>query len=354
MLTRMRIVNIQKHKDLELLLDKINVIVGATDSGKTSVLRALTWALTNDDAGENLINNQGAKSCYVALDADGNTIERSWSKGKNAYSLNNKEFTTFRTSVPSPIADLLRLDTINIQRRRDLPFMVYFKASDCANQFSEMMDLSEIDNIITNSNKSGKVHADDVEQLKTKKAEIDKELAKYEQLDEAIEAFNALNKLRKSIKEAENKLNTLKTLQKQHSDATYEFSKVTNPANAYVAVDGLETLAKAIDRSKAMYSKLEALCSKWHNAEYDVRRFESVDSMVADFAKLYTAYTDIANKLSKLDNMSNIQAERKSINFNIASTLQVYSALSDEFKREFPKVCPLCGKENCNEDTLSC
>ena len=54
MLTRMRIVNIQKHKDLELLLDKINVIVGATDSGKTSVLRALTWALTNDDAGENL------------------------------------------------------------------------------------------------------------------------------------------------------------------------------------------------------------------------------------------------------------------------------------------------------------
>ena len=188
MLTRMRIVNIQKHKDLELLLDKINVIVGATDSGKTSILRALTWALTNDDAGENLINNQGAKSCCVEIDADGNTIKRSWSKGKNAYSLDDKEFTTFRTSVPSPIADLLRLDTINIQRRRDLPFMVYFKASDCANQFSEMMDLSEIDNIITNSNKSVKVHADDVEQLKAKKAEIDKELAKYEQLDEAIEA----------------------------------------------------------------------------------------------------------------------------------------------------------------------
>jgi hypothetical protein len=76
--------------------------------------------------------------------------------------------------------------------------------------------------------------------------------------------------------------------------------------------------------------------------------------MVADFAKLYTGYTDIANKLSKLDNLSNIQAERKSINFNIASTLQVYGALSDEFKREFPKVCPLCGKENCNEDTLPC
>ena len=202
MLTRMRIVNIQKHKDLELLLDKINVIVGTTDSGKTSVLRALTWALTNDDAGENLINNQGAKSCCVEIDADGNVIKRSWSKGKNAYSLDDKEFTTFRTSVPSPIADLLRLDTINIQRRRDLPFMVYFKASDCANQFSEMMDLSEIDNIITNSNKSVKVHSDVVDQLKADKAEIDKSLTKYEQLDEAIEAFNALNKLRKNIKEA--------------------------------------------------------------------------------------------------------------------------------------------------------
>ena len=318
------------------------------------MLRALTWALTNDDAGENLINNQGAKSCYVELDADGNIIKRSWSKGKNAYSLDDKEFTTFRTSVPSPIADLLRLDTINIQRRRDLPFMVYFKASDCANQFSEMMDLSEIDSIITNSNKSVKVHSEDVETLRAKKAEIDRELSKYEQLDEAIEAFNALNKLRKSIKEAENKLNTLKTLQKRHSDATYEFSKVTNPANAYVAVDGLDVLARSIDWNKAMYSKLEALCSKWHSAEYDVRRFESVDGMVADFAKLYTAYTDIVNRLSELDHLSNLQAERKSINFNIASTLQVYEALSDEFEREFPKFCPLCGKENCDEDTLSC
>lgn len=354
MLTRMRIVNIQKHKDLELLLDKINVIVGATDSGKTSVLRALTWALTNDDAGENLINNQGAKSCYVELDADGNVIRRSWSKGKNAYSLNDKEFTTFRTSVPSPIADLLRLDTINIQRRRDLPFMVYFKASDCANQFSEMMDLSEIDSIITNSNKSVKVHADDVEQLKAKKAEIDKELSKYEQLDEAIEAFNALNKLRKSIKEAENKLDTLKTLQKRHSDATYEFSKVTNPANAYVAVVTLETISEVMAYNKSLHAKLEKIRDVWHNAHMSLDWFDRVNDMVADFAKLYTAYTDIANKLSKLDNLSNIQAERKSINFNIASTLQVYGTLSDEFKREFPKVCPLCGKENCNEDTLPC
>ena len=354
MLTELRINNIQKHKDLDLLLDKINVIVGATDSGKTSVLRALTWVLTNDDAGENLINNQGAKSCYVELTADGIAIKRSWSKGKNAYSLNDKEFTTFRTSVPSPIADLLRLDTINIQRRRDLPFMVYFKASDCANQFSEMMDLSEIDNIITNSNKSVKVHADDVEQLKAKKAEIDKELAKYEQLDEAIEAFNALNKLRKSIKEAENKLNTLKTLQKWHADATYEFSKVTNPANAYEAIVTLETISEVMVHNKSLHAKLEKLRDVWHNAHASLYCFDCINAVVADFDKLYTAYTDITNKLSKLDNLSNMQAERNRIKFDMASTLQVYGALSDEFKREFPKVCPLCGKEYCNEDTLSC
>ena len=96
------------------------------------------------------------------------------------------------------------------------------------------------------------------------------------------------------------------------------------------------------------------MCSKWHNAEYDVRRFESVDSMVKDFAKLYTTYTDIVSKVSELDKLSNIQAERNRLKFNVASTMQVYTSLSDEFKREFPKICPLCGKENCNEDTLSC
>ena len=354
MLTGVRLVNFQKHKELDLLLDKINVIVGATDSGKTSVLRALTWALTNDESGENVINNDGAKKCSVTITTENGTVTRAWSRGKNEYSLDDKVFTTFRTSVPDPIAKLFNIDNINIQRRRDLPFMVYFKASECANQFSDMMDLSEIDSIITNSNRSVKVHSDDVESLRAKKAEIDKELAKYEKLDEAVEVFNTLNKLRKSINDAVNKLLALKTLQKRHSDATYEFSKVTNPANACAAVNALETLAKAIDHEKAMYSKLEALCSKWHNAEYDVLRLESVDSMVETFTKLYTAYIDSAYRASKLDNLSNMQAERNSIKFNMASTLQVYNALSDEFKRAFPKVCPLCGKENCNEDSLSC
>ena len=349
MLTRMRIVNIQKHKDLELLLDKINVIVGATDSGKTSVLRALTWALTNDDAGENLINNQGAKSCCVALDADGNMIKRSWSKGKNAYSLNDKEFTTFRTSVPSPIADLLRLDTINIQRRRDLPFMVYFKASDCANQFSEMMDLSEIDNIITNSNRAVKQYSDRVEQIKEAKAKVESELSALSDLDSACAEFSELRRLRKCIKDIETTLTSLKTLQKQHSDATCAFSKVIDPTEASAALQRLETLKKKCVTCNAEALAHEKLLKGWLKAEYAFKCLPDIAEITKELRSLNCHKDDCDDVRTHMEEARRLKYFADIAKEACEKAKLEYEAHREEFERIFPEVCPLCGKVKCND-----
>jgi DNA repair exonuclease SbcCD ATPase subunit len=354
MLTRIRIVNIQKHKDLELALDKINVIVGATDSGKTSVLRALNWALTNDESGENLINNQGAKSCFVALDADGKIVERSWSKSKNAYSLDDKEFTTFRTSVPEPIKDVLNIADINIQRRRDLPFMVYDRASECASQFSAMMDLSEIDSIIANSNKSVKHHAEQLESAKQRNAEIQAELDSLRSVDDALFDLQFLELTQKEITESEGYLNRLKTLHKQVSDAHCEFGKVTDPAEAEFAV---QLIIELNDEWRKVYSKrcdLFNLYDEWVDASLRVKALENVSTLKDYVAILETEYKDMESIADNLKHYRKIYDERKQMIRDEANAMQKYSDLSSEFKTVFPKVCPLCGKENCNEDTLSC
>lgn len=349
MLTRMRIVNIQKHKDLDLVLDKINVIVGATDSGKTSVLRALTWALTNDESGERLINNDGAKSCSVKIITEAGTVTRYWSKGKNAYSLNDKEFTTFRTSVPEPIAELFNIDDINIQRRRDLPFMVYFKDSECANQFSDMMDLSEIDSIVTASNRSVKQHADIVEQLKTEKTDIESELSQLVDLDSACEAYNELRKLSRDIKALKTELETLRMLQKRHSEATCDFSRVFDPAEADTAVEALKTQAKRYYETLGKLNDCKKLLHDYLDATMLLQSAADVTDADKAVRRLECRREDISELVNRMHELDRLRTTVRSAEIAYNGAEMMYNKAKADFDEAFPNICPLCGKVACND-----
>lgn len=350
MLTRMRIVNIQKHKDLDLTLDRINVITGATDSGKTAVLRALTWALTNDESGSNLINNDGATTCSVRITTENGDVTRSWSKGKNAYSLGDKEFTTFRTGVPEPIARLLNIEDINIQRRRDLPFMVYFKASECANQFSDMMDLAEIDTIIAASNKSVKQHTEKVEKLKQEKECIEDELKSYTDLDDALDELESLKCLKMTIDDKTASVERLKTLRKRYDNALCAFNAVFDPSEAievFADIDALKYLLYDVITGKVDY--LTELRKDYNNAEYNLASKPDTTEAEKHLKSLFCREEVIRNLHEHVTKISQLKDKYNYKKFEVASTEQVYESLRDEFKREFPKVCPLCGKEDCND-----
>lgn len=349
MLTRIRIVNIQKHKDLDLALDKINVIVGATDSGKTSVLRALTWALTNDESGENLINNDGAKECCVEVDTEVGTIKRAWSKSKNTYKLNDKEFTTFRTGVPDPIRAVVHIDDINIQRRRDMPYMVYATASDCANQFSDMMDLSEIDSVIANSNKSVKYHAEKLNAVRQAKDKITEELSALQQLDSAYAAYTALSELENKVKDCESQLNTLKNLQKRRSDAGCAFTSTIDPSEADMALQLITAQSEGWAKTYTQRATLTTLYDNYISEGAGVQLYSRAEDAAKEVERLETLAQTVRNIEMNLAHYRHIDDKRmKAEEEAISSSHALYQAES-MFKAEFPDVCPLCGKERCND-----
>ena len=74
MLEKLRIINFQKHEDLTVSFDdRITTIVGPSDVGKSAVLRALRWVLTNQPDGSGFIR-EGEKNASVVLRVDGRTI----------------------------------------------------------------------------------------------------------------------------------------------------------------------------------------------------------------------------------------------------------------------------------------
>lgn len=77
-INRLEIANFRNHKKTKINLDRINFFVGGNNSGKTTILAAIEWALTGrcmwtDKAGRGAADlvRQGEKQAVVALDMEG-------------------------------------------------------------------------------------------------------------------------------------------------------------------------------------------------------------------------------------------------------------------------------------------
>ena len=152
MITRIRLENFQGHEKLDLKLGAVTTIVGASDRGKSSVTRALRWAVTNKPGGQEFIRH-GTKQARVRIELDGDVIvSRTRSKSENAYTLRTAEakaeFKAFGTGVPDEVATALNLGELNFQQQHDAPFWFTLSAPDVARKLNDVVDLSLIDDVL--------------------------------------------------------------------------------------------------------------------------------------------------------------------------------------------------------------
>ena len=74
MIDRVQILNFQRHGELKIVFDEqITTIVGPSDTGKSSVLRAIRWVAFNRPLGDGFIRF-GENECVVRLWVDGRKI----------------------------------------------------------------------------------------------------------------------------------------------------------------------------------------------------------------------------------------------------------------------------------------
>lgn len=143
MLERLRLENFQCHTKTTVDLAPITVVVGPSDVGKSAVIRAIRWVMTNKPLGDAFIRH-GEKSVTVRLKVDGQTITRS--KGsENLYKLGEKEFKAFKDQPPTDVTELLNLCDDNFQSQMDPPFWFTLTAGEVARQINRIVDLGIID-----------------------------------------------------------------------------------------------------------------------------------------------------------------------------------------------------------------
>lgn len=184
--------NFQAHARLELTFDpKITVIIGPTDSGKSSVIRTLRWACLNQPRGSDFVRH-GEDTVLVRVKIDGKSVERSKKKEANYYALNDTVFTAFGVNIPETVSAFLQIDDLNFQQQHDAPFWLSLSAGEVSRQLNSIVDLEIIDR--ATSGIKSKV-LDQKRQIDRNMDKLQVEKKKVDDLSWTVEAKIALDHL---------------------------------------------------------------------------------------------------------------------------------------------------------------
>lgn len=180
MLKEIKIRNFQKIKKLDLGLSAgVTTIVGASDRGKSSTIRALKWIAKNTPSGDAFINWDGADKASVQLLFDNHTLQRTKGVSKNYYKFDGNKYVSFGTGVPDVIEQALNLSDINFQGQHDRMFWFSESAGEVSRQLNKIINLEIIDRTLINldnqkrkSNQTIKIVKSRIKQAKEQKTNL--------------------------------------------------------------------------------------------------------------------------------------------------------------------------------------
>lgn len=220
---KVTIENFQSHKDTQITFSRgLNVIIGASDHGKSAIVRAIKWVLYNEPRGNDYIR-QGTNYAKVTLKmSNGYTITRERTASKNRYILKDKEgnssiFEGFGSEVPyevvrahgipKVILDTDKKSCINIGEQLEGPFLISESGSLRAKAIGRMTGLHVLDKSIKDSAIDLRRENQTKDRLNNELEDIKDKLLEFKDLDILEEKLkqskNIITKLENSIDKIE-------------------------------------------------------------------------------------------------------------------------------------------------------
>lgn len=207
MLVYLEIENFQMHKKLHLdFVAGVNVLQGESDVGKSCVIRALLWVMTNRPAGFTFRhwdckkNDQVKVTLGLQVENKIYKIVRVRSETVNEYWLDDQVFKAMGASVPEPILQVLNMRDFNMQTQHLPHFLLSVSAGEVAKSLNAACDLSVIDKTIkTISSIASKAKTD----CKYAQKEAEDINQKLDELDWLVDAKKQASILANEIKSNE-------------------------------------------------------------------------------------------------------------------------------------------------------
>jgi len=339
MLKVLRIYNFQSHKHSTLEFHPgVNYIIGASNSGKSAVIRALRWLWLNRPVGTAYISSFSKnKDCLVALETDQFSIIRERTKSKNAYQINDVLYEAFGSNPPEEVGNILDWDVVNLQTQREQAFLLGESPAKVSAYINQIVGLDLIDRSVAWLSKG----------LRGIVSEEKTKLETLGNLKETLASFPDLDTIDKLVIEAE-RLNQAIISMEARADKLVETAEQIREESERIAYLDLQ-----IKNNPA-----EKLISDHKNLESLYNRVKALEGARAKWLVLHELSTrEVPNDVGEDDliNLNDLHMKKRNLLTMRESWITLEDAannwqkLHDKIQARLsqiaPKECPLCGQE---------
>jgi len=269
MIDSIEIINFQSHRYTALeFLPGVNVIKGTSHQGKSSVMRAIRWALFNKPRGDNFkshfAKDNDSVSVGVGFTDDHWMLrlrgkENNYLAGKEDNYLGDEfsiEMAAIRSDVPDEIQKITQISDINYQPQGEAYFLLNKTAGQAGKQLNELVGLQIIDESRTKINSMIRDTKSHIELVKMEMDQATQQLKDFKHLDEAA-------RLVKETHQAQNKLDIASERATTINDIVYDINKhklgVKDTKEWLEVKDGYEDLTKQLETLSEVNSRFELL-----------------------------------------------------------------------------------------------
>ena len=344
MLERIRLLNFQKHRDLKIRFDpRVTTIVGTSDAGKSSVLRALRWVTRNKPSGDAFVRD-GEGQCSVSLWLDDQRITRIKGKGVNEIRVGGKKnglipetpcqigvFEAFGSELPEPVERLCNLGEVNFQQQHDSPFWFSLSAGQVSKELNTVVNLDVMDRTLANVASALRKARSVADVCSNRVREVEEKQKELEWVPEMVDAHDIMEVLERKSLEVKGKVDeTRKILDEAEvleKEACLEIPDLTE-----------------LQRSREEKEELTEQVRKWKNVLNDVEvAEEEVLTEIPDLVELQRCrdiYVESSNKAKVWkDLLFEVEYQQE----GVEDLRDGVRKIEEELKEEFGDVCPLCG-----------
>jgi DNA repair ATPase RecN len=274
MIRQIKLVNFQAHRDLLLTVNPgLNVVVGASDTGKSAIIRALRFIALHESV-SGLITH-GETSLQVGVLCEDGGVFRFKNPKEYGYKVGQEKFLACAKQQPKAVSDRLMLTDVNFQSQMDSVFLLALTGGQLAKEINRIVALDDIDKSIswlrTQSAKLGTL----IENEQHKLIRCKTDLLPYQNLDRKQELLKQLQDLAQRESELSNRradLMEIDSKSKQHW-------KAVDRLNTQIeCLDSIRAYAAAVEATKATKQGLESILAA--QAAFD--SLPSLDARIAE------------------------------------------------------------------------
>ena len=351
MIKEIRLKNFQAHKDTVLELHPgVNVVAGSSNSGKSSVLRAINWAVHNRPSGDAFVshwarNDKGNQSEDVSVELvfDNVGIERKKSKTtKNTYKLDDLVLEAVGLDVPEEVASAINFLEVNTQRQHDAPFLLSESPGEVARFFNKIVHFDAIDKYLSSVESKKRKAKADMSHAEESITRLEADMAKLDWLDKADILLKKLEKLDNLRAELQGQRDTI-------NKQIVELERHTARLESYGGI--IVSAEKIISKISKAQTSVGTLLIDADKLKYSLERYESAAAVIeaakdVDYAeKIVKRITKAKQELVELyGTKEKLDLSIKKVRVNVEVVRDIEEKLPGLIK-SLPDTCPVCGKE---------